>query len=839
LLLAHAAFGESFTVRVEETVTIEISGATAAYTINTAIAAATVASAGRVSVTGQNSGTTQLTVVTAAGIQSYLIRVAAVSRPVAARPEEGVPIIQYDGRYSSSAARVQNAIDVVTNDAAKRSEFHVLHIRDLRAVAGERSDSVASIFYRIASPGRDLTLLDAMVDVSHMTIMNTQVRGVHLRSGPLELHAGYASSTMFDSFFLPAERRWVGGAGYTIDRGATLWTPSIYAFFSEPAGTAARRGLVGAITAEHREGTTLFMRGEVGVSRALAAAGEIRYASARDQLRVFASMKPDNFPTVGLADVPGGHVELDWTRRATDRLSITSYGTFDRFNLAALRQTIGAGSLGLRYALTARLAFLGAADLSTVRTPTTAIRTVGLLQGVAYDAAAFGFAASYRLLDNSIASRRGDALRVSGRAGNARFTANVWAERQRQAPTLDLIFRSEPGLELALLRLGISVRAPEDVARALRDNAALIDLGFITGLNVNLTPKRLQMGANLAWLGSGARSDHLRLTAVYSRDDGISSTRDSVITSLTYSRRVLSTTDLYGSASWWRTSLGAQHEAGTAVDIGVRQQFAGLPRFMRRSGTIEGFAFLDPEMRGVRGESTKPLADIDVTLDGVRKARTNSNGAYAFHDVPPGPHQILAQLPARPRAFFTTSSHCETIAPAHIDFGLVWAAARIDGRVISDAGIAIAGVVLSVAAQNGQPISATSDAEGRFVFAVPPGTFRVALIGTSLPAGYSIAVREQSVTVDADKPQSLSFEVNARRSVAGRAVGALEVKIDSLDRTARVDDRGRFVFRSLPSGTFTLTARSSGGSVSRTITLPAAPAMIQDVVFGVPLPKVH
>ena len=32
--------------------------------------------------------------------------------------------------------------------------------------------------------------------------------------------------------------------------------------------------------------------------------------------------------------------------------------------------------------------------------------------------------------------------------------------------------------ELALLRLGISVRTPEDVARALRDNAALIDLGF-------------------------------------------------------------------------------------------------------------------------------------------------------------------------------------------------------------------------------------------------------------------------------------------------------------------------------------------------------------------------
>ena len=110
--------------------------------------------------------------------------------------------------------------------------------------------------------------------------------------------------------------------------------------------------------------------------------------------------------------------------------------------------------------------------------------------------------ASYRLLDHSAASRRGDALRLNAHAGRGRFTASAWAERQRQAPTLELIFSAEPGLELALLRLGISVRSPEDVARALRDNAALIDLGFITGVNVDLTPRRLQAGFNLGWLGS-------------------------------------------------------------------------------------------------------------------------------------------------------------------------------------------------------------------------------------------------------------------------------------------------------------------------------------------------
>jgi len=834
-LLAPVVRGESVTVRIQETAVIEIAGATAAYTTNPLIADVTTASAGRLSVTGHSSGTTQLMVITASGTQSFLIIVAAPSLPLRERPEAEVPLARYDGLYSSGAAREQNAFDIFTNHGTRHSEFHVLHIHHLGAVHGQSSESIASIFYRDTTPSHELTLLDAMVDVSRMTISNTQVRGLHLRLGPLELHGGYASTTMYDGFFLPAERRWVGGAGYGFDVRSTRLTPSVYGFFSEPAGTAARRGVVGALTAEHREGETLFVRGDIGVSRSVAAAGEFRYASSRDQLRAFLSYKPDDFPTLGLADLRGEHAELDWARRATNRLSITSYGTFDRFNLAALPQTIGVASLGLGYAVTGHLALLGGADVSSVRTPTTSIRTIGLPLGVTYDAPAFGLAASYRLLDNSTASRHGDALRLNARASSGRFNANVWAERQRQAPTLELIFRADPDLQLALLRLGISVRSPEDVARALRDNAALIDLGFITGVNVNLAPRRVQAGFNLGWLGSGQRSDHLRLFAVYSRDEGISTTRDSVIGTLTYSRRILAATDLYGSYSWFRRGLIAPQEDGTSVEIGLRQQFSSLPRFLRRSGTIEGFAFLDPEMRGVRGEGTEPLRDIAVTLDGSRTARTDSSGAYAFHNVPPGPHRIAAQLPASPRAFFTTPSHSETKVPARVDFGLVWAAARIDGRVISDAGVGIPGAVLSVSAQNGPPISSTSDSEGRFVFAVPPGTFRVAFTSESLPPGYSFAgQRERNLKAEPDHPQSVSFEVRAIRSVAGRAAGASEVQIESLGRTAPVDAQGNFVFRSMPSGTFTITARSVGRTVSSTVTLPPEPTTIRDVVLGTP-----
>jgi hypothetical protein len=167
---------------------------------------------------------------------------------------------------------------------------------------------------------------------------------------------------------------------------------------------------------------------------------------------------------------------------------------------------------------------------------------------------------------------------------------------------------------------------------------------------------------------------------------------------------------------------------------------------------------------------------------------------------------------------------------------MVWAAARIDGRVISDGGSGIAGAVLSAGALNGTAarttITATSDADGRFAFAVPPGKFRVGLTAASLPPGYSIGGgRERDVTVETDTPQSISFEVRAFRSIAGHAGGASEARIESLDRRVPVDREGNFVFRSMPSGTFTITARRGAHTLRHTVTLPAEPVMMNVVLL--------
>jgi hypothetical protein len=837
VFIAHAAHGKTVTVHIQETVAIEIPGATAAYTTNPDIADVVLGGVGRLSLTGHSAGTTQLMVVSISGLQSFLITVAAAATHDRRRPDAGMPLTLIEGRYSSEIGRVQSTIDVAVPGVARRSEFHLQYVRDLDDERNRFADGLASIFFRHVTPTRELTFLDDLVDVSPLTVSNTQVRGLHLASDSFELHAGYASSTRYDDLFLPMDRRWVAGAGYAIDAGSIRLEPSLYGFFTERANTGARRGIVGALTAEHRSGDTLYVRAEIAASRSIAAAGEIRLSTARDQLRASLFFKPENFPTLGLQDAPGAHLELDASHRAMTRLSLDAHGSYSRLKLAALSQTVDAAGVGFRYAATPRISLAGGVDTSTVNSAARSLRTIGLPVSALYEAPGFGVAASYRLFEHSAASRRGDALRLSAHTGRGRFTAAAWGDRQRHAPTLELIFRDAPGLDLALLRLGISVRDPEDVARALRDNAALIDLGYITGVNVDLTPRRMQAGLNLGWTATSERSDRLRLLSVYSRDEGIRATRDSMITTLTWSRRILGATDLYASYSSWQTSVSGSHHSGQAMDVGVRQQFSGLPRLFRRSGALEGFAFLDPEMRGSRTASSTPLAEIEVTLDGGRTTRTDRTGAYTFRDVAPGLHTVSAQLPPMPRSFFTTASHVETQAPARVDFGVVWAAARIAGRVVSDAGVGVAGVVLSAIALNGVPIGAASDAEGSFVFAVPPGSFRIVLAQESLPAGYSISGgSEQHVMAETDRPQSIAFAVLARRSIAGYAAGASEVRIESLKMSVPVDRNGYFLFRSMTAGTFTLTAEIRGQLFSRTLTVPARPTMIDEVVLGKPPP---
>jgi SPOR domain/Pilus formation protein N terminal region len=826
-LLASSAYGGSFTAHIGETAIVEIAGTTAAYAVDPSIADVTTAGRGRISVTGRSAGTTQVIAVTVAGTQSFLITIATADPVrVPSAVVAGRPIARAESRYSSSAAQVQNSVDVFTTNGSSTSQFHVLNVHYTKQMIGRASDAFPSVFYRISSPGRTLTLLDDVVDLSPITVRSTQVRGIHFINGPLELHAGYAASTLFDDLFLPADRRWLADAGYAFDAGGIRLIPSAHVFLSEPAGTAARRGAIGALAVERRT-DALFARGEVAMSSnsLTAVAGEVRYETAREHLRFRSSYKPDDFPTLALADVPGVHADMDWMRHQTDRLLFDSFGTYERIRVGNVEETIGVSNIGARYTLWSHLTLIGGAEASIIKGQSSSIRTIGIPAGVSFDTRSWGAGATYRYINTTASKRPGDTIGVNAHAGTGVFRFSAWAERQRRAPTLDVIFREDPALELALLRLGISVRTPEDLARVLRDNAALINLGFIEGVTVNLSPRRREAGMDLGIVSHDMR-DQLHLHGVADRVENVGATMDAFIATLTYTHRFGTATDIYGSYSSWRRGLVAHAVTGTAFEIGVRQRFDGMPRFLQRGGTINGVVFLDPEMRGVRGSGTTAVADIGLMLDGTRSVHTDRNGAYEFRNVAAGAHRIAVELSAERTAFFTTPSHAYVDAGSSHDFGFVWSPARIDGRVTSDAHTGIAGTVISLEAPSGARITATTDSDGEFAVAVPAGSYGASLSPETLPPGYALRTdTKRDVTAIVDQPQTLTFEVLALRSVAGKAAPRAQVRIEPLGRTATADASGRYVFRSLPAGSFTIT----DGRISRAVVATPEPMTLTDV----------
>jgi cell division protein FtsN len=834
LVLTVAARAENPTVRVHEETTIEIDGATAVYAIDPNIADVVLLRTGVVQITGRSAGTTQLIAVTSTATHSFLIMVRQ-SGTIAASPRNanGGTLAHEEARYVSSPRQFQNTFDVFLHDDERRSQFHLVNTHYFGQTFGRVSNPIPSAFYRVTTPRREITLLDDFVDVSPLTVMNTQVRGLHWREGlaagrapAFEFHAGYAASSLYEDVFLPSDRRWIAGAGYTFTRRGVAWTPSVYGFFSEPRSTSARRGAVLSLMGAWGNGETFDARAELAASRGIGGSADFRYETNRDRAHGRAVFKPDDFPTLGLADLRGTHVSADWTRRATGRLTLDTFGTFDRFRIGTARQSSGSLNLDGRYALSRYVALTGGVDTTDIRVSNSAgIRTISVPLGVLFDTAKFSAAATYRTIENSAASRRGDALRLSFRAGGQMFQMSAWGERQRQAPTLSLIFRDEPGLELTLLRLGISVRTPEDIARVLRDNAVLVNLGFIDGVTVNLAPKRVQSGVDLAFISPFDRRDQLRLHAIYDREEGIRTVRDAAIATLTFSHRIAATSEVYGSYTRWRTRALPLDDSGSSVEAGVRTNIEGLPQLLRRRIAITGFVFVDPEMRGTLDGNAIPLPAATVMLDGKQTVQTDGSGAYKFSGLEPGPHRVSVQLPKGRPAFFTTPSHREVDGNTRVDFGLVWTPARLSGRVVSDVNLGVPGVVVSI----GPRLRATTDMNGAFSADTPPGPYRVELSPESLPPGYTITGSgERDVQLAADQPQQIAFEARALRSVGGTAAPGNDVTIAPLGRHTTADASGNYLFRSLPSGTFTITASGRSSSV----TLPAEPTSLHDVDLG-------
>ncbi|HEX2833382.1 MAG TPA: carboxypeptidase regulatory-like domain-containing protein [Thermoanaerobaculia bacterium] len=803
LSLATAARAQqTFTLAMGESRTFQMMGASAAWAIDASIVEA-AAGNGSVTLFGRNAGTTKVVIVSVTGQNAFDVivkpRAGTIAKPQA-RASSGVAEL----RYSSAAKETQTSVATTHESKSRRveSNIRVVHTGEAR---GDRSTtSIASASYRVFTKNRELTLFDRDVDHSPLTLSNTPLRGVHYLDDHWRLHAGVTTFTIYQSFFLPVERQFVAGGGYAFrTTPRSTITPSVFAYRGE--------GTVASVLYDYSAGERMNLRAELGYSHGLGGALQLAYENARDHVRADVRYRPDDFAMT--AGTPRGfYSDATWTREYRQDSSFSASVAATEF-----RDTrVLSATADVDHRLRENLSLLTGVSWGSF----DGAHSLTVPAGARIDFARGGLTAIYRYAQSS-ANEGGHGFRLAGRASIGHLYASAYVDHQQNAPSLELIFSERPDLALALGELGIIATTPADVARALRDNAALVELGFIEGVTVDLAPVRTQAGLELALFGTSASRQRLRLRLLHNILESVASRTTTTIATLTWSRRLTASADVFASYSYWRTERrGFEADTQPFVEAGIRQRFDGFPTI--GTGTIRGVVFADEDLDG-KSDGSGVVAVIDVD-GGTKSERTDADGTFAVSGLSRGAHKVSARIPDRPDAYFTTPSRVEANTGESVSFGIATSPARLHGRITSDAGEGVAGVRVGVARGTRQ-LTATTESDGRFAINVPPGEWQVSIVSESVPAGYGLTgVEPRNVMLERAQPSNVSFELKAHRSIAGSgAPPNATIEVPSLQKTIRADAQGRFSLRSLAPGEVTLIANG----VEKRVVVPKQPGAIQ------------
>jgi len=830
LLLASSA-AAAIAVDVHGTTTIDNPAVTAVLVIDAQLADASVRN-GIVTITGRSAGTTQIVLITAAGSMTLPLTVRAPKAAFVSAATASPEHVTAGVRYTSGSSQVQGSIDYAQQHGDRKTEAHLLDVHTVsNRFPGEPANTLRAVTWKTSTSSRELTLFDDVVNNSPLTVDDTIVRGVHLIENNWRLHAGYTSNALFDSFVIPARRELVLGTAYAwrISPRSQLM-PSLYVFPTQQQD-AGRRGGVASLLWDYRDGNALHAQTELGISRGVGAAGLLEWNSDTNRLRVDVRHRPRSFAAAGPVDLHGTYGEATWSTRPSTRLSVELSAEANHFQLPKFDQRTANASADLRYALSRRYTVLGGATWSRFGS----IRGETIPLGLQFDAPHFGASILGRYAANNATNRGGFGYRATSRLSFGSFLVDGYFDRQADAPTVDLIFREDPELALALDQLGISVNSPADVARALRDNPALISLGFIEGVNIHLAPLRTQAAFEAAWLGNSSRRPQIRLRLLRTRTETVTSATTASIASLTYSQRITSSFDVY--AGWSREVLTSEPIAGKPrqfVEVGVRHSFDALPR-AGLTETIRGFVFRDDDMNGVPEANAAGIGGIEIELDGMTRTRSGSDGRYVFSGIATGPHRVAARVGEG--AYFTTPSVIDVDDSQRADFGISTTPARVIGRVTDDGGHPVGGISV-LATRGAKQLSATSDSDGRFTIVGAPGAYELRIAAESLPSGYSVAKGNASdVILDRDSPKHAELTVRANRSVAGVTAPNASVVVRETGRTTTADSSGAFVLRDLAEGTATIVSLGR----ERNVRLGAEPQAVHGIRFDAavapPLPS--
>ena len=679
-------------------------------------------------------------------------------------------------------------------------------------------------------PDRALVLLDQRVDVSPLTMDGVVVRGLHVRQGNLEMHGGVASHTPWEDGLWPrgdhvVDLTWRSGS----DDSRTRFAPSL-AWMPDSRGRAPG---VASLAVEHGTMDDPWrLRAELGWSGAPGAALDFDYRSERRLVSVRGAHRPAAFAALGVSRPPGTSLDAAWSERFGDRTELDASVSSNRLDLGARQPSATHARVELRHRAAASWTFNGGAGVGLFGdTDMAAIRRDTAWLGVRRDVEGFGVSGLYRYQRSTNAARAGHGARLSFNANRGPWRGNVFVDAQQQALTLDLLLREGSDLSRTFAELGLSATTPEDALRLVRDNAALFaDQGVQVGA-LRTQPLRVQGGFDVAFQGGGPRA--VRYGARFMADDmrGVDDRRRSLSATLSAGWRLFGSTEVeLGYTRWMTRRTGGPGQQDGAFQVLLRTRLSGmqLPGWGR---AISGRIVDDTRA----GEAPLPLANVDVLLDG--RVRTDGEGRYAFRSPGGGTHEVSAQLPARPGAYFTSQSTTAAQAGAKVNFSVSFAGARLAGTVRNDAGEPIAGVTVRL--EGPTEATATTDSSGHYIFRSAAGHSIVSIVADSLPAGHDLSgLKREQRDLAPDAPTTADFVVRAQRSLRGEIVGhrgsPLTLIVEETGQSVPIDVSGRFALRSLPPGQVTLVVRGVRGETRRTIEVPAQAGAMPDVTLTSP-----
>lgn len=846
----------SISVAYQKRIEVSVPGATAAYSLDPSVAEAT-ATNGVVEIAGTGPGATNVMIVTATGVQT--LSVVVPQPPPSYPPGFVAPASEgsagergaYEVRYSSNPEQLTNSVEFTRTQGDSFNRMQLTNATLFTAGSSQQSTfgfPLAS--YEIGRPHYDLTFVDQQVNDAPLTLDNYLVRGLHVREGDWQFHAGFTSIAIFQGVFLSTDPEYVAGLSRTFSLREYGSLEGGFYYFKNPRNelAVAGNGGLGSLTYRIKRGDKAKLLLETGMSHwglAMAARGD--YEDKKTRVLGNFRIVPERFASLAINNLHGTFGDLTASREVNSRLSANLNLDQSDFNLSTLRQNTFTGSSTFTYKLNRNFSLLSGASYSRFQSLVPATLTVESLNlpiGFDFSSRHFGTGFEYQRTDNFDGSG-GNDYSINVRGSARQFLASAFYRHDVQVPSVASVFAQLPGLEELLQRAGIVVTDPEQLVQLLSNTALLATLGFSSPITVNLAPARNDLDASLSW--TGKRRSHPQIGFDYfdSRTELVQGRFDFSSETISYSQRVRGPDDLVASFSLLRTSTGVgKADVQPVISVSLRHRFSTAPGFLLpgRHGTIQGHVFRDDSSSARYSAGEPAMTGVEVVLDNDRTTHTDANGSYSFHHVPFGSHTVEAKVESGEPFFHTTDSPAATEINSTVDFGISFAKGQLFGFLLNDAGAPITGVTVEVKGANVQ-LSTQTTMEGKFVFhGVEAGDYVINTLPGTFPPGYSLQnLGAQPAKVSLDKPERIEIRVKAIRAISGKVtvydntalkpvpLPEVTIRIKELSLETKTGSNGAYTFRNLPAGTYTVAITYGGKEVTRKVAVPPGPANLRDV----------